>query len=70
MENWQCPSSDAPISVSPHSSNPLDYLDAHIIENQAYLYYELARPDGAHELRAIRTSSHAIQNLLISKARI
>jgi len=64
MKNWQCLSNDAPVLVSPHSSNSLRYLDVHIIDNRAYLYYELARPDGAHELRAICTTSLAVQNFL------
>ena len=64
MKNWQCLSCDAPVLVSPHSSNCLRYLDAHIIDNRAYLYYELARPDGAHELRAICTTPLTVQNFL------
>ncbi|MBI3969708.1 MAG: hypothetical protein HY332_00345 [Chloroflexi bacterium] len=44
---------DGPLLHSPHASGCLRYLDTvHIPEQRRILYYyEMARPDGAHELR-------------------
>lgn len=45
---------DGPAVVSPHASGSFRYLDAvHIpAEGRLFYYFEMARPDGAHELRA------------------
>lgn len=44
---------DGPALESPHASGSLRYLDAVHIPEEARLFYyfEMARPDGAHELR-------------------
>lgn len=42
---------EAPALVSPHSSGSLRYLDALPVGHELFYYYEMARPDGAHELR-------------------
>jgi hypothetical protein len=39
------------MGTSPHSSGSLRYLDAQGEGKQARIFYELARADGAHELR-------------------
>jgi hypothetical protein len=36
-----------------HASGSLRYLDA-LIEGSRWLYHEVARPDGSHELRLSR----------------
>lgn len=47
-------SCDGPALVSPHASGSLRYLDAVQLEDAIFYYYEYARPDGSHELRANR----------------
>jgi hypothetical protein len=41
----------APALVSPHSTGALRYLDIVPVQGRFYAFYEMARPDGAHELR-------------------
>ena len=40
----------APLLVSPHASGGLRYVDAVPMGGRIYYYYEMARPDGAHDL--------------------
>ncbi|HEV2471250.1 MAG TPA: hypothetical protein VGS41_01200, partial [Chthonomonadales bacterium] len=42
---------DAPALCSPHGSGSLRYVDALPVGHELFYYYEIARPDGAHELR-------------------
>lgn len=42
---------DGPCLVSPHATGCLRYMDALILDDRVLYYYELARPDGAHETR-------------------
>lgn len=44
-------SHDGPALTSPHGTGALRYLDAVPVDGQVYFYYEICRPDGAHELR-------------------
>jgi hypothetical protein len=44
-------SPEEPALVSPHSSGSLRYLDVLPVGHELFYYYEMARPDGAHELR-------------------
>ena len=41
---------DGPAIVSPHASGALRYVDAIQMGGQIFYYYEMARPDGAHDL--------------------
>jgi hypothetical protein len=41
----------APALTSPHASGSLRYVDVLPVGHELFYYYELARPDGAHELR-------------------
>lgn len=41
---------DGPEIVSPHASGALRYVDAVQMEGRIFYYYEMARPDGAHDL--------------------
>jgi hypothetical protein len=49
--HWKSQTPDGPMLVSPHSSKSLRYLDAQIAGDKVQLFYEFARPDGAHDLR-------------------
>jgi len=42
---------DGPCLTSPHASGSLRYMDAVTYDDRIHYYYELARPDGAHETR-------------------
>lgn len=41
---------DGPAIVSPHASGALRYIDAVQMGSRTFYYYEMARPDGAHDL--------------------
>ncbi len=51
LRQWQVLTPEGPRLTSPHSSNSLRYLDAQVIGGRLLLFYEFARPDGAHDLR-------------------
>src|SRR5438874_1354234 len=51
LRHWESLSAAGPLFTSPHDSGSLRYLDAQLIDGQACLFYEFARPDGAHDLR-------------------
>ena len=44
-------SPDAPALSSPHGGGSLRYVDVLPVGHELFYYYEIARPDGAHELR-------------------
>ncbi len=46
-----------PALVSPHASGSLRYLDALTVDECIFYYYEMARPDGAHDLMVSVTSA-------------
>lgn len=52
--HWSRLSDNGPWVTSPHATGSVRYLDAHLREGQWWLYYEMTRPDGAHELRVLR----------------
>ena len=47
-------SGDGPMLVSANASQSLRYVDAVVLEDVIYFYYEYCRPDGSHELRLNR----------------
>lgn len=53
LKTWKSLTPDKPAYVSPHASNSLRYIDAKIIEERIYIFYEFAREDGAHDLRLV-----------------
>lgn len=53
LVHWTKLSVDGPWLVSPYGKGTLRYIDYVIWNRQAFLYYEMARPDGSHELRVI-----------------
>ena len=44
-------SPESPAIISPHGSGSLRYVDVLPVGHELFYYYELARPDSAHELR-------------------
>jgi hypothetical protein len=51
LRHWQTLTPDGPLCTSPHGSGSLRYLDAQPAEKLIQVFYEFARPDGAHDLR-------------------
>ena len=51
LRSWRSISPAGPAFTSPHSSRSLRYLDAQLADGRWHLFYEFARPDGAHDLR-------------------
>ena len=51
LKSWQSLTPSAPLLTSPHGSASLRYVDARVRKEDAALFYEFARPDGAHDLR-------------------
>jgi hypothetical protein len=48
---------DAPVAQSPHAGGGLRYLSVVTLPDSSYrLYFEMTRPDGAHELRTLLVS--------------
>jgi hypothetical protein len=54
LRRWERLTADAPWITGPYGSGSVRYLDAVAVQDQWWIYYEMARPDGAHELRLHR----------------
>jgi hypothetical protein len=59
LRRWQRVTLDEPWLVSPHATGSLRYPDAIELDGEWLVYYELARPDGSHELRLNRVPAGA-----------
>jgi hypothetical protein len=51
---WRRVSTEGPWVVSPYASGSVRYVDAMILNGEWWIYYEMTRPDGAHEMRLAR----------------
>ncbi len=51
LRAWDRVSVDGPLITVPHGSTSVRYVDALPVGDAVYCYYEMVRPDGAHELR-------------------
>jgi hypothetical protein len=60
LRHWQSLTPEGPRLTSPQASGSLRYLEARVLDREAYLFYEFARPDGAHDLRLVRTSLESL----------
>ncbi len=60
LHHWEALTSEGPRLISPHASGSLRYLDAQIQANGAFVFYECARPDGAHDLRLLITDPSSL----------
>ena len=40
-----------PLLLSPHGQAALRYVDVLVLQDVKLFYYEMARPDGSHDLR-------------------
>lgn len=64
LRHWQTLTPEGPCWTSPHRSGSLRYLDAQIAGSEVHLFYELAKPDGAHELRYTPTPVESLESEL------
>lgn len=46
---------DGPLFRAPHGSGAVRYFDVITLDDATFVYYEMARPDGSHDLRVYRT---------------
>ena len=54
LRQWERLSPDRPWISGPHASGSARYFDAVAVDDEWWIYYELTRPDGAHDLRLYR----------------
>jgi hypothetical protein len=54
LRSWETLTAGGPALTSPHASGSLRYLDAVAVEDDLWAFYEMARADGAHDLRVAR----------------
>jgi len=64
LRQWQSISPHKPVFTSPNASSSLRYLDAKFANGQWYVFYEFARPDGAHDMRMITCAPGAFDGML------
>jgi hypothetical protein len=60
LRRWQSLTPEAPLITSPHRSGSLRYVDAQVLGEEAVLFYEFARADGAHDLRLAAVSFESL----------
>lgn len=66
LKAWKSITPDGPKLVSPNTTHSARYFDARISSDALLLFYEWARPDGAHELRFLtQPNGNAWLDLLI-----
>lgn len=58
---WKTITPDKPAFTSPHASGSLRYIDAQVVGNEIYFFYEFAREDGAHDLRLSKMDANSIE---------
>jgi len=51
---WHRLTLEGPWTVVPHTTGSVRYVDAHLIKDQWWIWFETTRADGAHELRLAR----------------
>ncbi|MBI4659142.1 MAG: hypothetical protein HY735_09895 [Verrucomicrobia bacterium] len=60
LRTWRSVTPTGPCLTSPHASGSLRYLDALASGDRPWLFYEFARPDGAHDLRMAQVNLTSI----------
>ncbi len=53
LRTWHRVTVDGPLMQPPHGKAALRYFDVLKVEDQQFIYYELALPDGSHDLRVL-----------------
>ena len=62
LRSWRSLTPSCPLFTSPHASGSLRYLDAVMTGETPCLFYELARPEGSHDLRLTQTKLESLQS--------
>ena len=62
LRHWKSLSMKGPAFISPHGSHSLRYVDAMLSDRKALVFYECARPDGAHDLRLLTMDQTELQS--------
>ena len=57
---WKTITPDGPAFISPHASGSLRYIDAQVVGDDVFIFYEFARNDGAHDLRLVQMKAHSL----------
>jgi hypothetical protein len=60
LKSWKSLAVHEPMFISRHASRSLRYMDAQLMGNEACIFYEFARPDGAHDLRLAKVKLDAM----------
>jgi hypothetical protein len=63
LRSWRTISMERPAFTSPHASTSLRYVDAKFANGTWHLFYEFARPDGAHDMRMITCTAEALAGI-------
>jgi len=64
LKTWHSITPQKPSFTSPHASTSLRYVDAKFANGTWHLFYEFARPDGAHDMRLVTCSRSELDALL------
>jgi len=64
LRHWESLTPAGPRLTSPHQSHSLRYVDARVLGQEVFFFYEFARPDGAHDLRMLRASLPSLPSVL------
>jgi len=62
LRRWRSLSAKGPEFISPHGSHSLRYADALFSDRKAFVFYEYARPGGAHDLRLLTMDQTQFQD--------
>ena len=60
LRQWKSLTPQGPRFTSPHATGSLRYVDAQLHSGQTLLFYEFARPDGAHDLRLATVKAESL----------
>lgn len=60
LKDWRSLSVEKPLYTSPGGSGSLRYMDVQIVGKEAFVFYEMARADGAHDLRLVKADGLAL----------
>lgn len=64
LRDWRSLSANGPFVTSPFASGSARYFDAKFANGQWHLFYELARADGAHDMRVITCDASTLTRLV------
>jgi hypothetical protein len=64
LRKWETITPKNPAFTSPYASTSLRYIDAKFANGMWHLFYEFARPDGAHDMRVVTCDAAALGEML------